>query len=169
VGVAVGDTITVGKKEFRVVGLLSYVNYLTLHESNTDLMFDAFGFDVAMVTPQAFDHFTSRIHYNYAYLYREEPEDKVAEADAADNFLKALITQVLVEENEIDDYLPEYLRQASNFAVSDIEGDSAGTAILCYILIGVIAFIFAITISNTIEKKPSLSEPFGPLATVKEN
>ncbi len=156
VGVAVGDTITVGKKEFRVVGLLSYVNYLTLHESNTDLMFDAFGFDVAMVTPQAFDHFKSRIHYNYAYLYNKEPEDKMEEADAADNFLKALITQVLVEANEIDDYLPEYLRQASNFAVTDIEGDSAGTAILCYILIGVIAFIFAITISNTIEKEASV-------------
>ena len=108
VGVKVGDTITVGGKEFCVVGLLSYVNYLTLHESNTDFMFDAFGFDVAMVTPQAFDHFKSRIHYNYAYLYNKEPEDKVEEADVADNFLKALITQVLVEENEIDDYLPEY-------------------------------------------------------------
>ena len=30
VGVKIGDTITVGGKEFEVVGLLSYVNYLTL-------------------------------------------------------------------------------------------------------------------------------------------
>ncbi len=156
VGVKVGDTITVGGKEFHIVGLLSYVNYLTLHENNTDLMFDAFGFDVGMVTPQAFDHLKSRIHYNYAYTYDEKTESKVAQADAAENYLKALITQVLVEENEIEDYLPEYLRQASNFAISDIEGDSAGTGILCYILIGVIAFIFAITISNTIEKEASV-------------
>ena len=156
VGVKVGDTITIGGKRFKVVGLLSYVNYLTLHESNTDLMFDAFGFDVAMVTPEAFDKLTSRIHYSYAYLYDKKPETKPEKADYASFLLKTLITQTIVEENGIEDFLPVYLRQASNFAVSDIEGDSAGTAILCYILIGVIAFIFAVTISNTIDKEASV-------------
>ncbi len=152
-GVKIGDVITVGNEKYEVVGLLSYINYLTLHESNNDLMFDAFGFDVAMVTPEGFDRLGSRIHYNYAYLYNSKPADKIEEADYAENFLKCLITQTLVYDNEIDDYLPEYLRQASNFAVSDIEGDSSATAILCYILIGVIAFIFAITISTTIDKE----------------
>ena len=156
VGVALGDTISVGGKEFEVVGLLSYVNYLTLHESNTDLMFDAFGFDVAMVTPEAFNGLRSRVHYSYAYKYDKAPESKVEQQDYSENFMKALITQTLVYDNEIDDYLPEYLRQASNFAVSDIEGDSVGASILCYILIGVIAFIFAIIISNTIEKEASV-------------
>ena len=156
VGVTLGDTISVGGKEFEVVGLLSYVNYLTLHESNTDLMFDAFGFDVAMVTPEAFSGLRSRVHYSYAYKYDKAPESKVEQQDYSENFMKALITQTLVYDNEIDDYLPEYLRQASNFAVSDIEGDSVGASILCYILIGVIAFIFAIIISNTIEKEASV-------------
>ncbi|MBR1848668.1 MAG: permease, partial [Lachnospiraceae bacterium] len=156
VGVKIGDHITVGGKEFEVVGLLSYVDYLTLHEKNTDFMFDAFGFDVAMVTPECFNSMKARVHYNYAYQYEKKPEDKVQQADYADAFLKSLITQTLVYDNEIKDYLPEYLRQASNFAPSDIEGDSAGTSILCYILIGVIAFIFAITISNTIDKEAAV-------------
>lgn len=156
VGVGIGDSITVGDKEYEIVGLLSYVNYLTLHESNTDLMFDAFGFDVAMVTPEAFVSLRSRIHYNYAYKYKIPPLSKIEQADFSDNFLKALITQTLVNDNEIEDYLPEYLRQASNFAVTDIEGDSVGASILCYILIGVIAFIFAIIISNTIDKEASV-------------
>ncbi len=156
VGVGIGDVITIGEKKFEIVGLLSYVNYLTLHESNTDLMFDAFGFDVAMVTPEAFTTLRSRIHYNYAYKYDAQPLTKIEQADFSDNFLKALITQTLVNDNEIEDYLPEYLRQASNFAVSDIEGDSVGASILCYILIGVIAFIFAIIISNTIDKEASV-------------
>lgn len=156
VGLEIGDTVTIGNKEFKIVGLLSYVNYLTLHESNTDFMFDAFGFDVAMVTPEAFDTLSSRIHYEYAYTYNTNPSDKIEEADYAENMLKCLITQALVYDNEIEDYLPEYLRQASNFAPSDIEGDSTGTSILCYILIGVIAFIFAITISNTIYKEASV-------------
>ncbi len=156
VGVTIGNTITVGGHEYEITGLLSYCNYLTLHESNTDLMFDAFGFDVAMLTPEAFDALTSRTHYNYAFFYETKPADKVEAADLSDSFLKSLITQTLVVDNEIEDYLPEYLRQASNFAPSDIEGDSTGTSILCYILIAVIAFIFAITISNTIDKEASV-------------
>ena len=155
-GVSVGDTITVGGKEFEIVGLLSYVNYLTLHESNTDLMFDAFGFDVGMVTPEAFDALPSRLHYNYAYQYINEPADDIAKKDCADNFLKMLITQTVVNDNKIEDFIPEYARQASNFAPSDIDGDTTGTTIMCYILIAVIAFIFAITISNTIEKEASV-------------
>lgn len=155
-GIALGDTISIGGRKFEVVGLLSYVNYLTLHESNTDLMFDAFGFDVAMVTPEAFTQLHSRIHYNYAYQYVNKPADKIEQADHSEAFLKSLITQTLVYDNEIEDYLPEYLRQATNFAPSDIEGDSSATSILCYILIGVIAFIFAITISNTIDKESSV-------------
>ncbi len=156
VGVAIGDTITVGGREYEIVGLVSYVNYLTLHESNTDLMFDAFGFDVAMVTPEAFDSMTSRVHYNYAFFYENEPSDKAQESDYADSFLKSLITQSLVYDNDIEDFLPEYARQASNFAPKDIEHDTTGASILCYILIAVIAFIFAITISNTIEKEASV-------------
>lgn len=156
VGVSVGDRITVGGRDFVVVGLLSYVNYLTLHESNTDLMFDAFGFDVGMVTPEAFEALPSRLHYSYAWRCDEKPGDKPGLADHAGYFLKALVSQSLVYENELEDFLPEYLRQASNFAPSDIDSDTAGTAIMCYILIAVIAFVFAITISNTIEKEASV-------------
>ena len=152
----IGDEITVGDKKFTIVGLLSYVHYLTMHESNTDLMFDSFGFDVAMVTPEAFDALSARVHYNYAWQYETAPQDKEQKADFSESFMKALITQTVVHDLEIEDYLPEYLRQASNFAISDIEGDSAGTCILCYILIGVIAFIFAITISNTIDQEASV-------------
>lgn len=48
--IQVGDTIQVNDKDFKVTGLISYVNYQTLHKKNTDMMFDALTFDVAMVT-----------------------------------------------------------------------------------------------------------------------
>ena len=49
-GMKVGDKISVSGKEFKITGLIAYVNYSTLHEKKTDLMFDAIKFDVAMVT-----------------------------------------------------------------------------------------------------------------------
>lgn len=44
VDMKVGDTIRVGGEKFEVVGLIAYVNYSTLHEKTTDLMFDAINF-----------------------------------------------------------------------------------------------------------------------------
>ena len=41
VGVKVGDEISVSGQRFKVVGLIAYVNYATLHEKSTDMMFDA--------------------------------------------------------------------------------------------------------------------------------
>ena len=155
-GISVGDEISVGDSKFEVVGLLSYVNYLTLHESNTDIMFDAFGFDVAMVTPEAFEHLTSRLHYNYAFTYVDTPKDNIEEADFSNDFRDDLIKTSYANANPIQNYVPEYLNQASNFAPSDIDSDTTSSSILCYILIGVIAFIFAITISNTIEKESTV-------------
>ncbi len=151
VGLAVGDVISLGERRFEIVGLLSYVNYTTLHEKNTDLMFDAFGFDVGMVTPEAFELLESKLHYNYVFMYCDEPADETAEADAAENFLKALVTRLAVAEFSLEDYVPEYANQSSHFAPSDIDGDTAGAEVLIYILIAVIAFIFAVTISTTID------------------
>ena len=119
-------------------------------------MFDAFGFDVAMVTPEAFEHLTSRLHYNYAFTYVDTPKDNIEEADFSNDFRDDLIKTSYANANPIQNYVPEYLNQASNFAPSDIDSDTTSSSILCYILIGVIAFIFAITISNTIEKESTV-------------
>lgn len=50
----------------------------------------------------------------------------------------------------VDNYIPKYLNQAIVFSIDDIGGDEAGTMVVCYMMIVVIAFIFAVTISNTI-------------------
>ena len=48
--IKVGDTIRVQGKDMKVTGLIAMVNYSTLYEKNTDSMFDAITFDVAVVT-----------------------------------------------------------------------------------------------------------------------
>lgn len=156
VGVTIGDEISVGGKKFKIVGLLSYVNYVTLHEKNTDFMFDAFGFDAGMVTPEAFEKLSAPVHYSYVFMYDKKPADDIEAADFSEDFMKALITRSAVYENELKDYVPEYLNQAVNFAPSDIDGDTSAVEILVYILIAVIAFIFAIMVSNTIDKESTV-------------
>ena len=155
VGIKVGDTISVSGEEFRVVGLLAYVNYATLHEKASDLMFDAIKFDVAMVTPEGFDRLHKSIHYGYAWNYVDSPADDVEQKAMSDDFMKALLTQVVCADRELEDYLPRYANPAINFATEDMGSDKAMGGVLLDILIVIIAFIFAVTISNTIVKEAS--------------
>ena len=152
-GMKVGDTITVGGQPYRIVGLIAYVNYATLHEKNTDLIFDALKFNVAMVTESGFERLSQEIHYTYAWQYEKEPEDEKEEKSLSDDFLKALLTQTVAGDREIEDYLPRYANSAINFATDDMGSDEAMGGVLLDILIVIIAFIFAITISNTIVKE----------------
>ena len=153
VGVEVGDRITVSGKPFKVVGLLAYVNYATLHEKSTDFMFDALKFNVAMVTEEGFDCFNKAIHYTYAWQYEEEPEDEIEEKEFSDDFLEELVTQVVMSGNEMKDYVPRYANPAITFATDDMGSDEAMGGVLLDILIVIIAFIFAVTISNTMVRE----------------
>lgn len=155
VGVKVGGFIKVGGHSFKVVGLIAYVNYSTLHEKNTDLIFDALKFDVAMVTAEGFARLENAVHFSYAWQYETQPADEKEEKSLSDDFLKALLTQTVVKENEIEDYTPRYANSAINFATDDMGSDEAMGGVLLDILIVIIAFIFAVTISNTIAKESS--------------
>lgn len=155
VGMKVGDTIKVSGKEFKVSGLIAYVNYSTLHEKKTDMMFDAIKFDVAMVTKEGFDRLDKSIHYTYAWKYKDEPADDIEQKEKSDDFLEAMVSQVMATGNEVEDYTPRYSNPAINFATDDMGSDKAMGGVLLDILIVIIAFIFAVTISNTIANESS--------------
>lgn len=155
VDMKVGDTIRVGGEKFEVVGLIAYVNYSTLHEKTTDLIFDAIKFDVAMVTDEGFDRLGESIHYAYAWKYKDAPADEKEEKALSDDFRKVLAAQTMLHGNELKDYVPSYGNPAINFATDDMGSDMSMGGVILDILIIIIAFIFGVTISNTITKEAS--------------
>ena len=155
VGIQTGDTINVGGQSYKVCGLIAYVNYSTLHEKTSDLMFDALKFDVGMVTEAGFDRLREDVHYSYAWKYENAPEDEIEEKSMSDDFRKCLTAQTLMRQGELKDYVPRYANPAINFATDDMGSDVAMGGVLLDILIVIIAFIFAVTISNTIVKEAS--------------
>ena len=168
-GIRVGDTIRVQGRDMKVTGLIAMVNYSTLYEKNTDSMFDAITFDVALVTPEAFDTFDVSIHYNYAWDYdRAALGDKAIDPGASDdakqeqekklsdNYLQAVISQSVVGDNELKDFVPRYGNMAVKFARTDISGDEVLVGVILYIFIAMIAFIFGVTITSTINKESSV-------------
>ena len=155
-GIKVGDCIRAGNAEFEVVGLASFVDYTTLYENNTDTMFDALTFDVAMTNDEGFERIRANTKANYAFTYNNEPADEYEEKKLSDAFLKVLAVQTAGTGVEIKDYVPAYANQAMNFAADDIGKDKIIGSVLLYILTAVLAFIFAVTISTALEQESSV-------------
>jgi putative ABC transport system permease protein len=117
------------------------------------MMFDATKFGVAVVTQEALDSFgTGNLHYCYSWKYDtpvDEDEDATDES-RSNGVLKALYLDDDVDMDSIVSYTPEYSNQAIHFAGDDMGGDRAMMVALLYVVIVIIAFVFAITTSNTI-------------------
>ncbi len=60
------------------------------------------------------------------------------------------------DRNELVEFVPEYLNSAIHFAPNDFGNDKTLMSILLYILVGVLAFIFAITASSMITKESAV-------------
>lgn len=156
VGIGLNDHITVSKQKYKVTGFLAYPNYLSLHEKPSDFILDAKSFNVAMLTKEGFHNLKNQIFYSYAWKYSESPEDEIREKTCSEHFLKVLFTHIVTEDNEIKDFLPAYSNPAIVFAINDFGSDKAMGGVLLNILVVIIAFIFGVTITNTIIKESSV-------------
>ena len=149
-GICVGDTITwQGGTDLLVTGLVALSDYSTLYESNNDMMFDAKQFGVAVLTPEGFSKIDSRNYvYRYSFLYNDPPADEEEESERSQELSKQ-INRIA----HLTDFVPRYLNQAIQFTGTDMGSDSAMMEVFLYIITAVAAFIFAVTISNTILKE----------------
>lgn len=149
---SIGDVITDGEKSWQIVGLVALSDYSCLFQNNSDAMFDSIKFGVGIVNRSEFATFDSdQIIYSYAWKYNTPPADKAREKEAADDLLK-----VINREGHLTDYTPGYLNQAIHFTGDDMGGDSAMMDALLYIIVGIMAFIFAVTTRDTISKESSV-------------
>ena len=148
----VGDVISVDKKELTVTGLVALSDYSALFSNSSDMMFDAVKFGVGIMTKEGYDAITDdHIKYCYSWKYDTEPKDENEEKEWSDDFV-----EVLAAHSSLTGYLPRYGNQAIKFTGDDMGGDKAMVEILLYILIAIMAFIFAVTTNNTIVKEASV-------------
>ena len=61
--------------------------------------------------------------------------------------------ETMTKKVSLENFVPRYLNQAINFTGEDIVGDKAMMEVLLYIIIIIVAFVFGITINNTIHKE----------------
>lgn len=139
-GLKVGDVIPVGKEEMTISGLVALSDYSTMFSDNSDMMFDAIQFGVAVVTENAFADFgTGGLHYSYAWVYEEAPETEAEEQEVSGDLMKQIAAAA-----PLTDFVPRYLNQAIQFTGEDMGSDRSMMQALLYILIVIIAFVFGV-------------------------
>ncbi len=148
----VGDTLSDGKKEWKITGLVALSDYSALFQSNNDTMFDSVKFGVCIVTEEEFSTLDQgKLQYNYAWTYNEPPKDEKEEKEVSEDLMKDIGKVVTLES-----FVPRYQNQAIKFTGEDMGSDKAMMVVLLYIVIVIMAFVFGLTTSNTITKEAAV-------------
>lgn len=150
--ISIGDTLKSGTRSWKVTGFIALPDYSCLFQNNNDSMFDSVKFGIGVVTSEAFESLDSPlVKYCYAWKYNDEPTTEKEEKEVSDDLMKAINKEVSLEE-----FVPRYLNQAITFTRDDMGSDRAMMIVFLYIVIAIMAFVFGITISNTIAKESNV-------------
>ena len=149
----VGDTVSIDGRTFTISGIMSLSDYQALFEKNTDFVFNAQTFSVAQITPEAFESFKGlSCSYTYSFVLDDRTLTDAQRVDFEEDILEVL------EDNNI--VLSEFLdRDANNgigYAKDDLEGDSVMWMTMLYLLIAILAFVFVVLTSSTIDEESAV-------------
>lgn len=148
----VGDVIASADQSWTVTGLVALSDYSALFSDNNDSMFDSIKFGVAIVTEDGFAQLDqSEMTYQYAWKYNEAPKNDIEEKEMSDDLMSDINSTIA-----LDSYTPRYLNQAINFTGEDMGSDRGMMIVLLYMIIVIMAFVFSVTISNTISKEANV-------------
>lgn len=150
--IKIGDKVTLDGKEYKVSGYVAFSDYTSLFKSNTDMMFDAQNFTVATVTDNAFDKISDKnLNYCYSYTFNDVSYSEQEKHDKNTD-----IKELIAKNTELKNFIAEPDNQAIHFSGDDIGSDTSMMITLLYIVIAIMAFVFAVTTSNTIEKESAV-------------
>ncbi|WP_288617872.1 ABC transporter permease [uncultured Eubacterium sp.] len=143
---------TASVRNWKIVGLVALPDYSCLFSDNNDTMFDAVKFGVAIIPEGGLDAYSADdLVYDYSWKYDTKPVDDAEEKDMSEDLMKDLNGEVALQS-----FIPQYQNQAIHFTGDDMGGDRTMMIALLYIVIAILAFVFGITISNTISKEASV-------------
>lgn len=89
--ITVGDSLKIKGKKYVVSGLIALSDYSALFKSNADMMFDAVGFGVAVMTDSGYNAIgNAHETINYAWKYNAPVEDEETENAKSELLMKSL-------------------------------------------------------------------------------
>lgn len=150
-GLSVGDTLRISDRDYTITGFVALSDYSCLFKNNTDMMFDANKFTVALVSDEDFDELgTIGKRYTYAWDDSKTAASDTEKRERGEELLAAFAASI-----PLTDFVPQYQNFAINFTGDDMGGDRVMMMTILYIMMVILGFVFAVTTRGTIEQEAS--------------
>ena len=151
---SIGDTLEdADGNVYTISGLVALSDYSALFQDNAELMFDAVKFGVGIVSEEQFQTYDANVlRKTYAWKYDDA---SIAGSDKEEDVSKDL-QSTLREVISIEEFIPRYQNQAITFTGDDMGGDGAMMVVFLDIVIVIVAFVFAVTTRDTIQKEANV-------------
>ena len=141
--IRIGDTIKTGEKKYKVVGTVALSDYSAMFKNNTDMMFNASKFSIALVTKAGFDRLPESDTV-YQYVWTGNKGETAHENKVRDKLAESML---------LTDFVKRKDNQAIMFTGDDMGTDKALMTVLLYVVMVILAFVFAVTTKSTIEQE----------------
>ncbi len=154
-GIGVGDAVTLNGREFTVVGIMTTADNQALFQNNSDFTVNTLGFGVAELSKSGFEALESDGYepdYTYSYRFGDRGLTVAERTDVEKDMMSAL-SDAGARVNDLTDVDSN---QAIGYAADDVEGDSSMWITLLYIIIAIMAFVFVVLTSGTIEEESAV-------------
>ncbi len=149
----VGDSVTIADKNYKMTGTISLPDYNSLFKDNSAILMETQNFGPCVMTQEGFDEIENqKITYCYSYRFKDAEITEEKETEILEDCVACLLDKGIRPVSLI----PASENQGIAFLMEDMGKDGPMITVFIYIMIAVLAFVFAVLISNTIEEESSI-------------
>lgn len=153
--VTLGETVELAGRTFTVVGIMTTADNQALFQSNSDFTVNTLTFGVAEVSDAGFAALEATGYlpaYTYSFTFADPNLTVAQRTDAEKDMMRALTDAGAT----VDDLTDASANQGIGYAADDVSGDSTMWSVLLYIIITIMAFVFVVLTSSTIEEESAI-------------
>lgn len=153
--VRVGDAITLNGRSFTVCGIMTTPDNQALFQNNSDFTVNTLTFGVAEASDAGFAALRAdgqQPAFTYSFTFRSPDLTLAERTDAEKDMVRALADA----DATVNDLTDAASNQGIGYAADDVSGDSTMWSVLLYIIIAIMAFVFVVLTSGTIEEESAI-------------
>ena len=154
-GITVGEEVELFGQRFTVCGIMTTSDNQALFQSNSDFTVNTLTFGVAEVSESGFAALETTGHqpaYTYSVRFTDRDLTVAQRTDAEKDMVRALSDAGAT----VDDLTDSSANQGIGYAADDVAGDSTMWGVLLYMIIAIMAFVFVVLTSGTIEEESAI-------------
>lgn len=154
-GITIGEEVELFGQRFTVCGIMTTSDNQALFQNNSDFTVNTLTFGVAEVSESGFAALEATGHqpaYTYSVRFVDRDLTVAERTDAEKDMMRALSTAGAT----VDDLTDSSANQGIGYAADDVSGDSTMWSVLLYMIIVIMAFVFVVLTSGTIEEESAI-------------